>query len=115
VTGEALQVLTRYEWPGNVRELENEVVRMIAVAGGEVVSPAHLSARVRVGNDSGSRSARSPDTRTRTLRDVAAEVEKSAVAEALARYGGNRTRAARSLGLSRQGLTKKMKRLGLQP
>jgi two-component system response regulator HupR/HoxA len=113
VDGEVLDVLKQYDWPGNVRELENEVVRMVAVANGEVVSPAHLSARVRVGKGTGGFERASAGARAKTLRDVAAEVEKSVVAEALARYGGNRTRAARSLGLSRQGLTKKMKRLGL--
>jgi two-component system response regulator HupR/HoxA len=105
VTDEVFDIMARYDWPGNVRELENEVVRMVALASGEAVTPAHLSARVKV--------ARGSIAFVATLRDVAAEVERSAVAEALSRYGGNRTRAARSLGLSRQGLTKKMKRLGL--
>ncbi len=105
---EAVIALAAYGWPGNVRELENEIVRSVALAGGETVHACHLSARVRI--DRGSERAGPPAS---TLREVAASVERSAVAEALSRYGGNRTRAARSLGLSRQGLTKKMRRLGL--
>ena len=113
ISEEALDLLSRYDWPGNVRELENEVVRMIAVAAGGPVETGHLSAKVRVLAEPSESRAFAASSRTKTLRDVAAEVERSAVAEALSRYGGNRTRAARSLGLSRQGLTKKMKRLGL--
>lgn len=108
ISGAAIEILCRYDWPGNVRELENEIVRGIAVSGDDPVMPHHLSARVRIG-----RNDESGETSGATLRDIAADVERGAVAEALARYGGNRTRAARSLGLSRQGLTKKMKRLGL--
>jgi len=108
ISQEALESLSRYEWPGNVRELENEIIRSIAVAGDEPIEHNHLSARVRIGR-------RGDETLSSavSLRDIAAHVERGAVAEALARYGGNRTRAARSLGLSRQGLTKKMRRLGL--
>jgi len=113
VSEEAMDLLSRYEWPGNVRELENEVVRMIAVAAGGAVEPGHLSAKVRVLTEPSEPPTLTVSARSKSLRDVAAEVERSAVAEALSRYGGNRTRAARSLGLSRQGLTKKMKRLGL--
>jgi transcriptional regulator with GAF, ATPase, and Fis domain len=105
---EAVGVLSAYGWPGNVRELENEIVRSAALAGGDTIRRRHLSARVKIDRAAG------PDgIRRSTLREVAAGVERSAVAEALSRYGGNRTRAARSLGLSRQGLTKKMRRLGL--
>lgn len=108
ISQEALESLCRYEWPGNVRELENEIIRSIAVSGDDPIEPRHLSARVRI---AGCGDGELPSGAT--LRDIAAHVERGAVAEALARYGGNRTRAARSLGLSRQGLTKKMRRLGL--
>lgn len=107
---EALEALGAYDWPGNVRELENEIVRSVAVAGAGLIEAIHLSPRVRIGRESGMGGL---STGVVTLRDLAADVERGAVAEALARYGGNRTRAAKSLGLSRQGLTKKMKRLGL--
>ncbi len=108
LTGEAMEALASYDWPGNVRELENEITRSGAMAGGGHVELSHLSARIPVG-PAGPAAVSSRST----LREMAAEVERGAVAEALSRYGGNRTRAARSLGLSRQGLTKKMRRLGL--
>lgn len=104
----SLEALCRYDWPGNVRELENEIVRCVAIAGEDCVDSHHLSTRIRIHREkSGTQNSLT------TLRDIAAEVERGVVAEALARYGGNRTRAARSLGLSRQGLTKKMRRLGV--
>ena len=80
----------------------------VGVAGRAPLDGGHIAARVKVGP---ARNGACPGGAP--LRERAADVERGAVAEALSRYGGKRTRAARSLGLSRQGLTKKMRRLGL--
>jgi len=109
ISREAVEVLCGYEWPGNARELENEIVRAAALAGGRTIAAEHISARVRLGRPAELGTAPGGGT----LRELAAQLERGAVAEALSKYGGNRTRAAKSLGLSRQGLTKKKKRLGL--
>jgi transcriptional regulator with PAS, ATPase and Fis domain len=92
--------LLTHPWPGNVRELENEITQaVIRAREGAVIRPEHLSIRRR--ND------RSPGYRALSL-----VFEKNLLAQTLACHGGNRTRAARALGLSRQGLYRKLKRHG---
>lgn len=95
--------LLRYPWPGNVRELGNACAYAVRVAGArEVVTLDHWpepSLRDPLG-------ALGLHAETRAL-------EERRLSEALARTRGNKTRAARSLGLSRQGLLKKLRRFGM--
>jgi len=99
-----LTELSRYHWPGNVRELQN-VIAALAVAAPRsgFVRPALLPPVI--GAATTVSSAR--------LADAREQFERRFVEVALARAGGNRARAARSLGLSRQGLLKILTRLGL--
>jgi two-component system response regulator HydG len=101
-----LAQLARYDWPGNVRELQN-VLAALAVRSPRrgVVPPAALPPQFQ-GGDAG-RSWRL-DAARRTF-------ETQFIRAALARTGGQRTRAAEELGVTRQGLTKLMARLGLSP
>ncbi len=113
ITVKALRHLAAYPWPGNVRELENEVRRLVYLAAdGQVldsglVSPAILDTPV-----SGSVLPAGADSLTLAPRVRALETEL--IREALRRAGGKPTHAARLLGLSRNGLMKKMKRLGIE-
>jgi DNA-binding NtrC family response regulator len=111
VNPQATALLMAYGWPGNVRELENAVQRMMVVAKGEVLEVQDLPAEIR-GEAAG------PKESARDLKGIArgsAEiVEKEAIQHALAGTGGNVTRAARSLGISRATLQKKMKVYGLR-
>ena len=99
-----LAELARYHWPGNVRELQN-VIATLAVAAQPRgwVRPAMLPSIV--GTATSVSSGR--------LAEAREQFERRFVEVALARAGGNRARAARSLGLSRQGLLKMMARLKL--
>jgi len=99
-----LSELARYPWPGNVRELQN-VVSSLAVAAPQHgwVRPALLPAII---------GAATTVSATR-LAQARLQFERRFVEVALARAGGNRARAARALGLSRQGLLKTIARLGL--
>jgi transcriptional regulator with PAS, ATPase and Fis domain len=102
---EFLETLSRFDFPGNVRELRNAVERSIALAAAdEPVSPRHLVTHT-------GESLPLPVARGGTLRERVLHVEREAIAEALQTAGGNRTRAAEALGLSRQGLRYKMRRL----
>ena len=93
--------LLSYAWPGNVRELENEIVQaLVRARNGDAIEDVHFSPRVRY---------RVP----RGLRHASRDFERQLVEDTLARNGGNRTRTAQSLGMSRQGLYRKLKRLGL--
>jgi len=99
-----LSALARYDWPGNVRELQN-VLAALAVRAPKrgVVPPAALPPQF--GSTEPNRSWRLEDAR-RTF-------EEHFVRAALTRAGGHRGRAASELGLTRQGLTKLMTRLGI--
>ncbi|MEM9593794.1 MAG: sigma-54-dependent Fis family transcriptional regulator [Acidobacteriota bacterium] len=103
VTPELEQVLQGYGWPGNVRELENEAKRLLAVCvEGQPLTVDRLSQRIL-------RAAEKEKTAPASL----AEQERRLVEQHLRLAGGNRTRTAKSLGISREGLRKKMKRLGI--
>jgi DNA-binding NtrC family response regulator len=99
-----IAALTGYDWPGNVRELEN-VLAALAVRAPKhgVVSPAALPPPFeRHQGESGCR-----------LDEARRTFEHHFVRAALVRAGGGRTRAARELGVTRQGLSKLMARLGI--
>ena len=103
---ETVAALTRYEWPGNVRELQNAVAS-IAVQGprrGRIL-PCFLPHSL-------SGSTAPADAPFETARE---EFERRYVRAALARAGGHQARAARALGLSRQGLSKMLRRLRIDP
>ena len=110
---EAMECLVNYDWPGNVRELENEVQRALALADpGTGIRPNVLSERIR--------SVRivvrppKPGT-TLSLKDMVTDVEKRVILQVLEENDWNKSRTAELLGLSRQGLLKKIARFGLKP
>jgi transcriptional regulator with PAS, ATPase and Fis domain len=100
-----LAALACHDWPGNVRELQNVIAALAVVAPRRgIVGPSSLPAVI-------ARAAR-VCTATR-LEDARLMFERRYVAAALARAAGQTTRAAKELGISRQGLAKLMKRVGL--
>ncbi len=106
VSAEAMNLLMAYDWPGNVRELQNEVQRMvIQVDGGSFVTPELLSPRMRHGEDIVAKSGATQGT----LKDKMNAVEKYILFEALREHGGNKTNTAKSLGITREGLHKKLR------
>ena len=104
----AMDRLLSFGWPGNIRELENEIQRAIALAAGEpVIGEEFLSEKLR-------READAPvEGRTRTLREITEEIEARMIRDTLRQTGGNRSRAAGILGLTRQGLLNKINRYGI--
>jgi transcriptional regulator with GAF, ATPase, and Fis domain len=105
----ALARLVGYRWPGNVRELENEIQRAAAFAGARI-SVDDLSPHVAAGAE-GATSDDGPDSLL--LKPRIERLERSHIREALTQHGGNQTRAADALGLSRFGLQKKLRRYGI--
>jgi transcriptional regulator with GAF, ATPase, and Fis domain len=104
VDPEALALLATYGWPGNVRELHNEV-RRLAALGVPRIEPRHLSAEVRADP-----AALTSDSLVgRTL----GEMERGMLVEALHETGGNKSRAARRLGVARSTLYALLARHGL--
>jgi DNA-binding NtrC family response regulator len=104
----ALALLYRHAWPGNVRELRNVLHTATTLCRGGMLLPEHLPSLVRGGR------APSPDGRgPRTLRSQLAEVERARITGALEEAGGNQTRAATLLGISRRALLYRLDALGL--
>lgn len=100
----AMERLLTYPWPGNVRELENEVERAVALAFGEIITPEGLSENLLGFSYS--------DTNDRSLSPVK-NAERLLIEKTLGIANGNKTQAARLLGLSREGLRRKLQRYGL--
>jgi transcriptional regulator of acetoin/glycerol metabolism len=102
--------LMAYHYPGNVRELENAIEHAFVICGGNTVK--HDDLPLHVCEQSRRHSPESPmasPPRTRPLENA----EAATIRDALARHGGNRSRAARDLGISRNTLWRKMKRHGI--
>jgi DNA-binding NtrC family response regulator len=110
VAADAARLLETYAWPGNVRELENEIERVVASARGE----PEITARMLSPQIQGLASALPPDPGAETLRETMARLEAWVLRGALERHGGKRISTARSLGITRECLYKKLKRHGMQ-
>jgi DNA-binding NtrC family response regulator len=113
---EALSLLIAYEWPGNVRELENALessLASLALAAGPSVMAADLPARLRGPSASGAGGA-SQATLTEAVERARVAVEERMILDALREGGGNRTRAAERLGISRKTLFNKMRELRIE-
>jgi transcriptional regulator with PAS, ATPase and Fis domain len=110
---EASRLLVAYAWPGNVRELENEVQRALALSEpGEVMPAEILSPHLREGLAG---VALEPERlEGETLHESLARAEAWLLRRALDRHEGRRAATARALGITREGLYKKMKRLGIE-
>jgi Nif-specific regulatory protein len=116
VAAPALALLERYEWPGNVRELQNEIERAVAVApGGAAIDPGHLSPRLRDGRPATPLpTVAGPGGTPGPLREARHAFEAAHIRDALACEGGNVTKTAERLDLSRAMLQRKMKAYGLR-
>ncbi len=113
----ALTLLTLYNWPGNVRQLQNEIERVVALADDQaLLTPAAFNVMTEVSNTSasGAEYAIFPDGKIPPkLADAVAVLERYLIAESLKRHGGNVTRAAQELGISRPSLYAKCKAYGI--
>jgi len=111
LTPRGLNLLLRYDWPGNIRELENEIERAVTLAGDQLeIREEYLSEKIIV-------SSHKPDAVRQfkgSLQEVVAGVEQQMIVHALQQTEGNRSRAARLLGLTRQGLLNKIARYNLR-
>jgi len=106
-----LDALRDEEWPGNVRELENMIARLVAVARSAEIDVGALGGARLACVNNGAEKLRSPDPVS--LRDQLAAFERRIIARTLEAAAGNRSRAARLLGLSRTALFERLKKYEL--
>jgi DNA-binding NtrC family response regulator len=105
----ALKGLLAYRWPGNVRQLRNALETATLVCQGETIEPADLPPEVTQGAILPSSTEPIPLPASRTL----TEIERDAIRDALAKTGGNKTQAAKLLGIGLRTLHRKVKEYDL--
>ena len=121
VTVKALRALVEFPWPGNIRELEHEVRRLVYLCPeGQAIDSTMLSPHVAACAPMADASDDAPPgpsdpgaSGSLDLEAGVAHLERRLIERALLQAGGNRTQAAKLLGISRNGLAIKMERLGL--
>jgi DNA-binding NtrC family response regulator len=99
IDADALQALESYSWPGNVRQLRNVIEKMCVLSSGGKLTVADVPAEIK-----STAAAEAPFSRTQTLQ----ETEKAKILSVLKSCGGNKSRAAEALGISRRTLHRKI-------
>ncbi len=100
-TPQAMDLLIHYGWPGNIRELENAIERSVVLLAGEYISERELPLTI----------ANMPIIESKvTAIQPLVEVEKGVILAALEKTGGNKSEAARQLGITRKTLLAKLLR-----
>ncbi len=106
---EVFAALSAYSWPGNVRELENTIERMVVLAPDETINLEDLPDNIR----------RPPNHAANVLLELPADglsieqVEREIIRQALEMHGGNQTRTARYLDITRSALIYRMQKYEL--
>jgi transcriptional regulator with PAS, ATPase and Fis domain len=112
LTQEVVAALMRHSWPGNVRELENEMRRLVVLAEGGAqlsdLSSSVLEARPVAGVPDEAQVLEAGD-----IKGAVADLERRSIEAALEQAAGNKSQAARSLGISRFALQRKLEKYGL--
>ncbi len=107
VSPEAMDALCRYSWPGNIRELRNAVERMVVLGRGGEIALADVPPSIRAGEDGAISVV--PDSGGSTI-DAH---ERALIERTLKECGGNRTLAARKLGIPRRTFYRRLEKYGI--
>ena len=107
----AMELLARYSWPGNVRELRAAIEGAVVFCRGDKILPRDLNENVRLGDDAGAVvTLPGAAPHAETVKDV----EKQLIVRALREAEGNRTLAAKRIGMSRRTLHRKLHEYALE-
>jgi DNA-binding NtrC family response regulator len=106
-----LELLRAHAWPGNVRELKNVIERACVLCAGDTILPEHLPSSLT--NTRPSAPSR-VEAQAVSLPSEIRSLERARIIEVLERCGGNQTKAAEVLGVSRRTLVSRLAEFGLQ-
>ena len=116
ILGVSIEVLEQFElhdWPGNVRELENEIKRMVAVSeDGQLITLENLSEKIKSLKPTSK--VELTQLKGASLKETVEELEHKIITSTLQQYRWNQSKVAKKLGLSRMGLSNKIKRYGIE-
>jgi Nif-specific regulatory protein len=108
----AMDLIKAYPWPGNARQLENEVKRLVASVRGKTIAKEQLDLPKEPVDAVSEEKPLAYDGKT--IDEVVDYIERRMIEDALKKHRWNKQKAAQELGLSRQGLLKKLKRLAIK-
>lgn len=109
---DALRFISNYNWPGNVRELQNEIERVVLMAGDDHrISSSLLSAHIKSFESSELPKIKLPQG---SLKEAVERLEKDMLRDSLVRNSGNKSESAKELGISRSSLIAKVKEYQLE-
>jgi DNA-binding NtrC family response regulator len=106
ISHEALAELAERSWPGNIRQLQHEIERAFVFSNGEEIRVDDLSTMPKRSSEVSKPAQRA--AAPRELKNVISEIQNEEIREAIATFGGNKKKAAASLGISRSFLYKKL-------
>lgn len=114
ISRDALELLAAHSWPGNIRELQTEIYRAALVCpNGESLKVKHFAVCWQVRVTRPIALVEGVPSAAVLLRERVAAIERAEIETAIRESGGNRSRAARLLGITRNGLAHKIRRLGV--
>ncbi len=102
ISEEATSLLKEYSWPGNIRELENAIERSLIISSGNIIRPEHLPEAIK-----SNQFVTTNDSSHLSLN----ELESFEIRKILSQYDGNITKSAKALGISRNTLYRKIKKI----
>lgn len=115
ITPQTMTALGGYSWPGNIRQLENVIERMVLMCEGQILTVGDLPEELAsFAPTEPAEASDEPTGLKQIVRRQTQALERDLIEKALDETGGNVTRTAEKLGLSRKGLQLKMKELGLK-
>jgi two-component system response regulator AtoC len=113
LSAEARARLLAHDFPGNVRELKNAIERGVLLCEHGVLTPADLALEPRDRSTGAAEAAPGEELPISELSRLSPSAEKERILHALVKHGGNQTRVARELGVSRRTLVRRIAELGL--